>query len=324
MKRRTIIAAATIGVVACQQVLAQSPAFPNRTVRIVSAFSAGSGPDAMLRLTAERLSQLWGQQVIIDNRPGGGGFIAIAEAKKANPDGHTLLHVDGLNFTAVPQMYKKVPYERGDLEPLSPIHRSYFFIAVAAGSPLKSFADLVSAAKAKPGEVTYGSWQIGSVAHLGGAALETATGTQMNHIAFRDNGQLYTSVANGDVVWAFGSAGSTGALQRSGKLRYLALAGPQRLSTHPSVPTVTEAGGPAGFEASGWVGLFAPRGLPSATADKIVADLGKALSDQDIRAKMIEFGYEAVPMSPGQTAKLIAAETPRYGEVIKRSAITLD
>jgi tripartite-type tricarboxylate transporter receptor subunit TctC len=293
-------------------------------VRIVSAFSAGSGPDAMLRLASERLSNVWKQQVIIDNRPGGSGFIAVAEVRKAPPDGYTLLHADGLNFTAVPHLYKKLPYEAGDFDPVTPIHRSYFFITVPANSPWKSVADLVAAAKAKPGEVTYGSWQVGSVAHLGSAALEEATGTRMNHIPFKENSQLYSGVASGDVNWAFGSAASAGPLQRAGKLRFLALAGPQRLSTHPDGPTVAEAGGPAGFETSGWVGLFAARGTPKATSEKIAADLATALADAGIRAKMSEFGYEAVPMSPAQAARLVATESPRYAQVVKRTAIALD
>lgn len=323
MNRRFIVAA----LAAASSVLHLSStwaAFPDKPVRIVSAFSAGSGPDSMLRLVAERLSKVWGQQIVIDNRPGGSGFIAVSEAKKAAADGYTLLHADGLNFTAVPHLYKKLPYNVADFDPVTPIHRSFFFIAVSANSPWKSFADLVSAAKARPGEVTYGSWQIGSVAHLGGAALESATGTRMNHIPFRENSQLYSGVANGDVGWAFGTAGSTGPLQRAGKLRYLALAGPQRLSTHPDVPTVAEAGGPSGFEVSGWVGLFAPKGTDKAIEDKISADLAKAVADAEVRAKMSEFGYEAVPMSPTQTAKVVATESPRYAEVVKRQSISLD
>jgi tripartite-type tricarboxylate transporter receptor subunit TctC len=306
----------------CACVSAQT--FPTRPVRIVSAFSAGSGPDAMLRIAAERLGRVWGQQVIIDNRPGGGGFIAVGEVKKAPADGYTLLHADGLNFTAVPHLYKKLPYAPDDFEPVTPIHRSYFFITVPANSPWKNVGDLIAAAKAKPGEVTYGSWQVGSVAHLGGAALEAATGTRMNHIPFKENAQLYSGVANGDVAWAFGSVASAGALQRAGKLRYLALAGPQRAAAQPDVPTVAESGGPAGFEASGWVGLFAPRGTPKAAEEKVSADLAKALADAEVRAKMAEFGYEAVPMSPAQTAKLVATESPHYAQVVKRSAISLD
>lgn len=326
MNRRNLVGALALGALSCHSAWAQSPAFPNRPVRIVSAFSVGSGPDAMLRMAAERLSKVWGQQVIIDNRPGGGGFIAISEAKRSITDGHTILHADGLNFTAVPHLYrnKRVPYEVADFDALTPIHRSYFFIAVAETSPWKSVGDLIAAAKAKPGETTYGSWQIGSVAHLSGAALEAASGIRMNHIAFRDNGQLYSSVASGDVNWAFGSAGSTSGLQRGGKLRYLALAAPERLSTHPAVPTVSEAGGPAGFEASGWVGLFAPRGTSRAIEEKIAADLAKALGDQEVRDKMVEFGYEALPLSPAQTTKLVETESPRFEEIIRRSSIVLD
>ena len=309
---------------ACLASSAFAQGFPAKPVRIVSAFSAGSGPDAMLRLVAERLSKAWEQQVIIDNRPGGSGFVAVAEVKKAPADGYTLLHADGLNFTAIPHLYKKAPYEAVDFDPVTPVHRSYFFITVSTNSPWKSVADLVATAKAKPGEVTYGSWQVGSVAHLGGAALEEATGTRMNHIPFKENSQLYTGVANGDVNWAFGTAGSAGPLQRAGKVRFLALAGPQRLAAYPEVPTVAESGGPARFEASGWVGLFAVRGTARATSEKIAADLANALSGADIRARMSEFGYEAVPMSPAQTARLVATESLHYAQVVKRSEISLD
>ncbi|UUX94527.1 tripartite tricarboxylate transporter substrate binding protein [Aquabacterium sp. J223] len=321
-RRLALMALGTLPLGAAAQ--AQPGAFPGRPVRIVSAFSPGSGPDAMLRLVGERLSKAWGQPVTIDNRPGGGGFIAVAEVKKVPADGHTLLHADGLNFTAVPHLYKKLPYQVSDFDPVTPIHRSFFFIAVAANSPHRTLADLIAAAKARPNEVTYGSWQVGSVAHLSGAMLEAATGTRMNHIPFRDNAQLYGAVASGDVAWAFGSAGSTGPLQRAGKLRYLALAGPRRLDTHPDVPTVTEAGGPPQFEASGWVGLFAPRGTDRAVEDRLSADLAKALNDPAVRSKMTEFGYEPLPLSPADTAALVARESPRYAEIVKRDAIVLD
>ncbi|NYE26205.1 Bug family tripartite tricarboxylate transporter substrate binding protein [Pigmentiphaga litoralis] len=299
--------------------------WPTRPVRVVSAFSTGSGPDAMLRLVADRLSRTWGQQVVVENKPGGSGFIAANDAKRATPDGNTLFHADGLNFTAIPHMYKKLPYDPvKDFMPVIPLHHSYFFVAVAANSPWKTAGDMLAAAKAKPGTVTYGSWQIGSVAHLGGAQLEAASGTRMTHVPFKDNSQLYTSVANGEVDWAFGTAGSAGPLQKAGKLRFLALAGPERLSTHPDVPTIGDAGGPKGFEASGWVGLFAPAGTPPDIVDKINRDIAAIVATPDMQPRMMDFGYMPLAIKPADVRALIDKESAQYAKVVKTINLSLD
>lgn len=304
---------------------AHAQAYPSKPVRIVTSFSAGSGPDAMLRMVSDKLAKLWGQPVIVDNKPGASGFIAVAEARRSGTDGHTLLHIDGLNMTAIPHMYKTLPYNaETDIEPISPVHGSYFFVAVSSDSPWNSMSDLIKAAKANPGIITYGSWQVGSVAHLFAASLEAATGTKMMHVPFKDNSQLYTSVARQDVKWAFGSAASAGPLVKGGKLKFLATAGPNRESTFPKVPTMTESGGPAGFEARGWVGLFAPKGIPMPVAEKISADLARVLAEPELKAKMTELGYDPMAMKPAQTRALVAAQSKEFKVVVTRSGVTLD
>lgn len=300
-------------------------AFPSKPVRIVSAFSAGSGPDAMLRMVSMQLGKIWNQSVVVDNRPGGSGFIAVGEVKKAVPDGHTILHGDGLNFTAIPHMYSKLPYDAvTDFDPVSPIHYSNFFVTVPADAPWKSMGELLKAAKESPNPINYGSWQIGSVAHIFGALMERETSIKMTHVPFKDNSMLYGSVARGDVQWAFGTNASAGSLERAGKLRYLAIAAPARLGTHPNVPTVSESGGPANFEASAWVGLFAPKGTPAAVSQKIAADLAKAMNDPETKAKMTEFGYNPLPLKPEETRALVTKESQRHKEVVTRARITLD
>lgn len=304
---------------------AHAQTYPSKPIRIVSAFSAGSGPDAMLRMVSDKLGKLWGQPVIVDNKPGASGFIAVAEARRSGTDGYTLLHMDGLNMTAIPHMYKKLPYDaETDIEPISPIHGSYFFVAVSSDSPWNNMSDLIKAAKKDPGTVTYGSWQVGSVAHLFAASLETATGTKMMHIPFKDNSQLYTSVARQDVRWAFGSAASAGPLVKAGKLKFLAIAGPNRESTYPQVPTMAESGGPAGFSARGWVGLFAPKGIPMTIAEKISADLSRVLSEPELKAKMTELGYDPMAIKPAETRALVAAQSKEFKVVVQRSGVTLD
>lgn len=299
--------------------------FPSKPVRLITSFPAGSGPDAMLRFLGERLGKVWGQSVVIDNRPGGGGFIAVAEARKATSDGHTLLHIDGLNFTAAPHLYKALPYDPvNDFRPITPLHAGYFFIAVSAASPWRTVGDLLAAARSQPGQVTYGSWQVGSIAHLGAAALESASGTRMNHIPFKETSQLYAAVAGGDVNWAFGSPASAGPLQRAGKLRFLALAAPQRLPTHPDVPTVAESGGPAGFETTSWVGLFGLPGLPAVVATRISQDVAQLMADPEVRSKLVDFGYVAQAQSPEQTVARIEQERARYARTVREAGIRIE
>ena len=185
-------------------------------------------------------------------------------------------------------------------------------------------ADLVAAAKRKPGDLTYGSWFIGSPGHLGAALLEAATGTQMTHVPFKEMTQLYTAVGNGDVAWAFGSVASAGPSYRAGKVKFLAVAAPERIEGYPDVPTVAEAGGPADFEVKAWTALFAPRGTPKNLTARLNTDVAKALAEPDVRERFVAFGYEPFPVAPGDMTKLLEAESRRYGEIIKRSKISLD
>ena len=238
---------------------AQTQGYPTKPVRTVLPYSAGSGPDAVVRQVGEKLSRAWGQQLLVDNKPGANGWLAVGEVKRAAADGYTLMAVDNTHMTLQPHLYKQLPFSpTKDFEPVAPLYSTYFFIVVPADSPWKSVTDLVAAAKARKGELTYGTWGMGSVAHVGTAMLETATDTQMTHVPFKELPQLYTAVATGEVAWAFGTAATVGPLYRAKKVKLLAIAAPKRLAGYTDVPTVAEAGGPAGFELKTWVALFAP------------------------------------------------------------------
>ena len=174
--------------------------FPAKPVRSVAPYSPGSGPDAVMRILGERLSRSWGQQLVIDNKPGANGFIAIGDAKRAAPDGYTLLQVDNTHMALQPHVFKQLPYHPvKDFEPVAPVYFTNFFVVVAANSPWNDVGDLIKAAKAAPGDITYGSWGIGSVAHVGATMLEAATDSKMMHVPFKDMGSVYTSVATGDI-----------------------------------------------------------------------------------------------------------------------------
>lgn len=322
----TLFTAAAALALSASANLALAQQFPSKSVTFITPFPPGSGPDAVLRLVGEKLSRSWGQQVIIENRPGGNGIIALQAAKRVAADGYTLVQADNMHLAAQPHLYKKLPYDPAkDFEPITTLFRNYFFVTVPSNSNWKSMADLISAAKAKPEEITYGSWSAGTPGHLGAVMLESATGTRMTHVPFKETSQLYAAVGNNEVSWALGSAGSSGAMYRSGKIKYLAVSAPKRVAGYEQVPTIAESGGPADFELRSWVGVLAPRGTPKPVIEKINQDINKVLADPEVRQRFVtSFGYEPQPLTSTEMTDLIKTESVKFGELIKRSKITLD
>lgn len=299
--------------------------FPSKPVTLVTPFSAGSGPDAVLRLVAEKLGKQWNQRVLIDNKPGGGGFIAIDAAKRAAPDGYTLLQLDSEHLAALPHLYKGRNFETlKTFEPVAALFRTPFLVAVPAQAKWKSMGELIVDAKAKPGDVTYGSWGIGSPGHLGGEQIQLLTGVEMTHVPYREVSQLYTSVGAGDVMWSFATIPSSQGAYKAGKLRYLAVAAPKRLAQMPEVPTVAEAGGPAALEVNSFAVIVAPRGLPEDVRAKINADVQKALADSEIKSRFDAFAFETLTWSPQEIERQAALKSKIYGELVKRKNISLE
>jgi tripartite-type tricarboxylate transporter receptor subunit TctC len=302
---------------------AHAQQYPTKTVRVITPYPAGSGPDGVLRVVSEKLTKVWGQQVIVENRPGGNGFIALEAAKKAPADGYTFVQADEGHLALAPHLYKKIPYDFKDFDPVGTLFRGRFFVVAPATSPWKDVKDLIAAAKAKPGDITYGSWSVGSPAHIGAAMLEAATGTQMTHIPYKSQPDLYIGVGNGDINWAYGSAGSAGPMLRAGKVKFLALVAPQRSPAYPDVPTMTEAGGPE-LELGGWMAILAPKGTPRAIIDKVNADLKQVMSEPDVRERLTSFGYEPLSLSPEEITKEREKDLARYGEIVKTAKISID
>ena len=204
-------------------------AFPGKPVTITTAFAAGSGPDAVLRQVSDKLSKLWNQPVLVNNKPGGGGFIAMDSVQRLPADGYNLLQPDSEHLAAVPHLYKSKNFVTlNTFDPVVTLFRTPFFIAVSSESKWQNIKDLVAEAKASPGKVSYGSWGIGSPGHLGGEEIEWLSAVDMTHVAFREVSQLYTGVATGDIQWAFASIPSSAGVFKSGKIRYLAIAAQAR------------------------------------------------------------------------------------------------
>ena len=299
--------------------------YPNKPVRVVAAYPVGAGPDTVLRLVIDRLQRTMGQTFVIENRPQANALIAAEQVKRAAPDGYTLLEVDDAHLGANPSLYKNIPYDPvKDFEPVAMLFQTYFFFVVPTNSPWKTIPDLINAAKAKPGILTHGSWGIGSVGHLSMAQFESLTGTQFTHVPFQGVTLVYPAVGNGDVNWAFGTVASSGSSARAGKIRYLAAAAPKRIVGFPDIPTVAEAGGPADFETRAWVAIMAPRGVPADIITRLNTEIGKALSEPEVKEKMNAIGFEPFIASPAEVSRAMEAATKRYSEIIRRTKISLD
>lgn len=278
----------------------------------------------MLRLVAEKLGKAWKQRVLVENRPGGGGFIAMEAARRAAPDGATLLQLDSEHLAAVPHLYKSRNFETLKVfDPVATLFRTNFFIAVPADSKWKNMADLVAAARGKSG-MTYGSWGVGSPGHLGGERLELLTGIDMQHVPFREVSQLFTAVASGEPAWSFATLPSSQGPYKAGRIRYLAVAAPKRQPQMPDVPTVAEAGGPKDLEVNSFVVLVAPKGVPAAVRERINADVAAALAEPDIKARFETFAFESPGWSAAEIERQASIKSKIYGELISRKSISLD
>jgi tripartite-type tricarboxylate transporter receptor subunit TctC len=299
--------------------------WPTKSVRIITPFPAGAGPEAVLRVLAEKLQKKWGQPVIVENRPGGNGFIAIDAFKRGATDGYDLIQLDNVHLVAYPYLFKKLPYDPvKDFEPITPLFRTYFFVGVPSTSKFRTVGDIVAEAKAHPGALNYGSWSVGNPVHLGSALLESMTNTQMQHVIYKETSMLYTGVATGELDFALGSLATAGPMQRMGRIKFIAVTGQKRHPAFPDVPTVSESGGPAGYEVTGWTTVAAPKGLPKNVADKIQRDIEAALAEPDIKERYATFGYETFPVTRAQFTSFIASESTKYADVIKRAKASLD
>ena len=300
------------------------PLWPTKAVRILNPFPVGGGPDGTARIVAEKLSRQWKQPVVVENRPGGNGFIAIDAFKRGATDGTDILLLDNVHLAAYPHLFRKLPYDVAhDFRVVLPLFRTFFFVCVANDSPYRTVADLIADAKARPGQLNYGSWSIGNAVHLGSMHLEYLTETRMEHIVFKETSQLYQSVANGELAFALGSSGTAGPLARAGKLRFLAVMAPQRLQGFEDVPTIAESGGPAGAIVTGWNALAVSPNTPDAVVQQIHRDVTAALSEPDVWPKFQTFGYEHYFPTPAEFSQFMQTENQKFGDVIRRARITL-
>jgi len=298
---------------------------PNRVVRLVAPFAAGGSTDVLTRITSAQLSERWGQSVVVENRVGASGRIgAELVAKQSAPDGYTLL-VAGAPHAIGASLFRKVNYDLAkDLAAISNIANFPSVIVAHPSMPVKTIADLIKLAKARPGEINFGSPNIGSPNHLAMELLNTMAGINMVHIPYKGgSGQMMGELLGGQVQLA--SMGFPPAVPqiKGGKLRALAVTSPKRSPALPDVPTVDESG-LRGFEVSSWYGIFAPVATPKQIVAKINADMQTILASAEMKTKLAPLGAEPAPGSSEDFARYVRADIDKWAKVVKASGAQAD
>jgi tripartite-type tricarboxylate transporter receptor subunit TctC len=293
--------------------------YPERQVRVIIAFSPAGAIDILGRLIADKLSQAWGHQVIVENRPGGSGNIGAAAAANAQSDGYTLhfgAQTLAVNMTLAPN---SAADPNKSFDPIILVGTSQEVLQVSNSSPWKSVKDLIDDAKANPGKLNYGSVGVGSTAHLATALFSDVTGIQMQHVPYSQMAQGQTDLISGRTPIWFGPMGSSLPNIRANKARALAVTGPQRAKLLPEIPTMTELGIKMGEESS-WYGFFAPKGTPKAIIEKINRDLQKVIDSPDMREREVQLGYRFIGGPPEKLGAWVNTEIAKWNGLAKKGA----
>jgi tripartite-type tricarboxylate transporter receptor subunit TctC len=298
--------------------------YPSRNVTMIVPFPPGGGTDIGARVIAQKLSEKWGQPVIIENKPGAAGNIGFDFAAKAAPDGYTIV-MGNIGTTAInPSLYANLSYNPDKaFAPITLVAELPLALVVYPELPVKTLAELFALAKAKPGEMTYGSSGAGGSPHLAAALMEAAAGLQLVHVPYKGGGPMMQDVIGGHIKIAFATVLESTSHIRSGKVRALAVSSATRSVSLPGVPTIGEAGIP-GFNSISWIGLLAPAGTPDAIVTKIADDVRAILAVADVHDRLTAQGAVPVGSTPAAFTALIAADRARYAKIIVDKGIKAD
>ena len=306
--------------VAVPAVHAAESAYPNRPVRVIVPFSPGGATDIVARLVSQKLYELWGQTVVIDNRAGAGGNIGGDIAAKSAPDGYTLFFTSGSIVTANQHMYAKMPFSpEKDFIGVTNVASGPQAIVVNPSSPAKTVKDLIDIAKAKPKSMTFGSAGIGTQTHLAAENFIYTAGIEVTHIPYKGEGPAITDLVGGQIQFVTPNLSAAISQVNSGKLRALAVTSKERSPQLPNVPAVAET--LPGFENLGWFGFMVPTGTPKAVIAKVHADTLKALQSPDLRKRVTEIGMVTVGNSQEEFARELKSESARWAKIIKERGL---
>jgi len=295
--------------------------YPARPVRIIVPLTAGGAVDLLARIVAQHYNAVWGQPFIVDNRPGAGGNIGYETVARAQPDGYTLLvSANGILTNAAVRDTGYDPVR--DFRAISKLTANPYIVLTTPALPMASVRDLIALAKAKPGQVTYGSSGIGSNPHLSAELFCFVAGVQMTHVPYKGLSEAYPAVASGTVNWVLGTPISALPLMRAGRLKGIAVTGSARSRTLPELPTIAESGVP-GYDVTTWFGLFAPARVPANIVDKLQAEARKAISSPEFMRRLETDGVDAVANTPQEFAAEVAREYEKWRGLVKKAGIKL-
>ncbi len=322
LSRILVCATLSLGVAGTQSLAAES--YPSRPLRLIVPFPPGGGNDTLARLVGQRMGEIAGQQIVIDNRGGAGGVIGATLAAAAPADGYTLFLGSLGNLAHNPALKKDLPYyPPRDFAPISLLATSSFMLAVHPGVAARSVRDLVLLAKASPGKLNYASAGTGSSLHMTAELFKHATATDMLHVAYKGTGPALTDLVSGRVQLIFSTMPPVLPHVKSGRLRALAVSSGKRAAAAPDVPTVTESG-VSGFEVSNWQGMLAPARTPGARLDRLYRGVQATLGVAGMNEALAAQGLESAGSTPAQFGALIKAEIVRYTQLVKATGIRVD
>ena len=320
LSRRTLIALA----LAASTGRAAAQTYPTKPIRLIVPFPPGGGTDILARVLGNRLSQALGQPVVVENKPGAGGNIGVDAVAKAAPDGYTLVLGQTSNLAINPTLYPRLPYDPlKDLAPVALVASAPLVLVVPSNSAYRTLADIITAAKAKPDTLTFGSPGSGTVAHLAGELLQREAGVKFQHIPYKGSSQAFNDLLGGSVDLFMSSIPTALSFIKGGRLRPVVVTAKKRSAELPDVPSVVEAGFP-GSEAATWFGLLARAGTPAPAIARLAEETGRALDTTELKEKIAAEGAEVLRGSPEEFAALLKADIARWGQIVRESGAKVD
>lgn len=302
--------------------IAAGQGYPNKSIRIIVTLAPGGTADILARIVAQKLNEAWGQQIVVDNRPGASGMIGAEMVAKAPPDGYTLLMGYNAEIAINQSLMKKMAYDSvRDLNPVTIAGTTPMILVVHPSLPAKTLKELIALARTRPGELAYGSAGSGSTPHLGAELLKHAARVDITHVPYKSAALVIPELIGGQIAMLFSGMPLAMPHVRAGRLRAIAVSTAVRSPATPEVPTVAESGF-RGFDITNWFGIFVPTGTPKEIVDVLYKEIARGVSAPEVKNRLTREGGGINPMPPAEYAKFIQAEIAKYAKIIKEAGIT--